>query len=112
MAGVGVEVAAVLVPELVDLLVALLHGELDARDELGHDGELLQPEGRVDVLAHVLSVPVPPPDHVVPLLQGVHEDVHVVPPVLYPLLDRRLLEKRHQDLRQLLLKRTDLDHLH
>jgi hypothetical protein len=77
------------------LAVGLFHGDLDSGCEFVIDCELLEPEGRVNELTHVLSISVAATDDIVPLLQGVDENIHVVAPVLDALFDPALLEESH-----------------
>lgn len=108
---IKVNIVLILVPELIDFLIAQSHGGLDSWHELGHDGELFQPEGRVGILRRVLSIPGPSTDHIVPLLERIHVNVDIVPPVLNAPLDRALLEETHQNVSQLGLLRCDPNQL-
>jgi hypothetical protein len=47
LSHVLLDVRFVLIPEFINAFVAQFHGILDSGYQFGHDGELLEPEGRV-----------------------------------------------------------------
>ena len=61
-------------------------------------------ERGIDVFADVFTISISTADHVIPLLEGINEDINVVAPVTNSLFNRTLLEESDENVCKLFLE--------